>query len=112
MSFFHFNQNNTGGSFEFDKEAGITHHVIIEADSVDEANGRAQEIGIYFDGCESGTDCSCCGDRWSRAWDTDADAEPLIYATPASEYASSFRFMGAKHEACVHYKDGRKEWFA
>lgn len=29
--FWHFSQNNSGGAFDFDHLAGITHHVIIEA---------------------------------------------------------------------------------
>ena len=31
----------------------------------------AEDIGLYFDGVEQGMDCSCCGDRWYRAWEDD-----------------------------------------
>lgn len=62
--FYHFSQNNSGGSFDFDKNDGITHHVVIEAVSAESANKKLQDIGGYFDGCDTGRDCSCCGDRW------------------------------------------------
>lgn len=38
IMFYTFNQNNSGGSFDFDKARGITHYVIIEANSVEHAN--------------------------------------------------------------------------
>lgn len=58
--FYHFSQNNSGGSFDFDENSGITHHVVIEANSADHASARAQDIGIYFDGVRDGVDCGCC----------------------------------------------------
>lgn len=64
MSWYLYHQNNSGGSHEYDADRGISVNVYIEADSADEANERASEIGLYFDGVESGWDCSCCGDRW------------------------------------------------
>lgn len=65
--FFDFSQNNSGGSFVFDEQRGITHFVIVEAMDADHANSVAENIGLYFNGCESGNDCDCCGDRWSEA---------------------------------------------
>lgn len=62
--YFEFNQNNSGGSFEVDEKAGIGHSVIIEANNAIHANAIAENIGIYFNGCDSGSDCPCCGDRW------------------------------------------------
>ncbi len=59
--FYTFNQNNSGGSFHYDPNVGISHFVVIEADNAVEANARAESIGLYFDGWG---DCSCCGDRW------------------------------------------------
>lgn len=67
--FYHYRQNNSGGSFIIDEEAGIGPRVWIEADSASEANARAKTIGIYFNGCDSGEDCECCGDRWEPAWE-------------------------------------------
>ena len=84
MSFFTFCQNNSGGSFDADH--GL--FVVIEADNADHANQRAvEEEGLYFDGVQSGADCSCCGDRWYRAWDSNAATDsPMIYGKPATEY--------------------------
>lgn len=73
-----FDQNNTGGSFDHDESAGIGYKVWIEAHSADEASARAQDIGIYFDGCRDGTDCPCCGDRWYEPWG-DGDISPKFY---------------------------------
>lgn len=111
--FYHFSQNNSGGHFDFDKDAGITHHVIVEADTVDQASARAQDIGIYYEGVRDGRDCGCCGDRWYEPWG-DGDAEPMVYSNPFKEWNTggflSGGWMDAGHEVCVHYLDGRKEW--
>lgn len=60
--FFEFNQNNSGGSFVTDKQ--LCHRLFIEADNGDEACEIAEGMGVYFDGCSKGYDCTCCGDRW------------------------------------------------
>lgn len=73
MAWFTFRQNNSGGRF-----IGAT-EVIIEADNAEEANEIAQANGIYFNGCENGQDCNCCGDRWSPVSDYDATKKPSIY---------------------------------
>src|SRR5690606_3861210 len=66
--------NNSGGSFDYDPEQGITHYVYVEANNYREANARARDIGLYFDG--SG-DCNCCGYRWDDAGDwTDPETPP------------------------------------
>jgi hypothetical protein len=112
--FWEFRQNNSGGSFDFDKSAGITHFVFIEAPSMDEAIIRAEAIGLYWDGCDTGRDCPCCGDRWSTPWSDDADDEPKHYGTPIADYVKSKYFRGWMddgYEACVHYLDGSKKWF-
>jgi hypothetical protein len=78
MSWFTFIQNNSGGSFHNDDR--VSHYVVIEASSGDEANTRAESIGIYFNGCASGYDCDCCGDRWRPVWgDEDGEDTPSIY---------------------------------
>ena len=64
MKWFEFRQNNSGGSFV--KDMGLSFWV--QANSPDEANILAEEHGVYFDGCVTGTDCACCGDRWSSLW--------------------------------------------
>lgn len=95
--FYTFNQNNSGGSFIENRTDGIAEYVIIEADSADEANDRAENIGIYFNGCSTGDDCSCCGDRWYAAYESDAEDSPKIWGMSVEK---------SGNKAYVHYKDG------
>ena len=76
--FFEYRQNNSGGCFDIDDEAGIGPRVWIEATDVNDANRRAQYIGIYFDGVFNGVDCPCCGDRWNELWEGDGEEKPVI----------------------------------
>ena len=110
--FFEFNQNNSGGVFDFNEAAGITHFVIIEAETPDQASARAQDIGLYFDGCAKGQDCGCCGDRWDDIYKGEEGTEvPTVYGKPV-ENASSFNtWMKEGKEICVHYLNGDKKWF-
>lgn len=112
--FFHFGQNNSGGSFDFDPQAGITHHVIIEAVDAEHAEQRAEAIGLYFGGCETGQDCPCCGDRWSRVWG-DGDDVPSIYGQDIRSdggYRSDWgEWMDKGREVCIHPVDGPLEWY-
>lgn len=65
---FNFRQNNSGGRF---CEPAI--NVWVEAHNAEEANKRAGDVGIYFDGAG---DCPCCGDRWHEQWgDEKGEAE-------------------------------------
>jgi hypothetical protein len=59
--FFKFDQNNSGGHFSCDDK--VCHRVIIEATNTTDADDKAGELGVYFEGCDRGMDCSCCGDR-------------------------------------------------
>jgi hypothetical protein len=72
MTWFQFNQNNSGGSFVRDPNEGIGPILWIEAHSARHANERAEALGIYFDGVDS-------GDRWHPAWDDDGQLEPKIH---------------------------------
>ncbi|MGW3072762.1 DUF7296 family protein [Kitasatospora sp. NPDC001132] len=103
--FYTYNQNNSGGGFDYDAERGISVFVIVEADSAEGADARAREIGLYFDGVEDGNDCDCCGDRWSEAWS--GDQVPSIYGTPLENHRPYGTWMGDLPEAYVHYADGR-----
>jgi hypothetical protein len=73
---YEFRQNNSGGAFVINST--LDTNLWIEADSPKEANKAAQSIGVYFDGCEIGVDCSCCGDRWHRV-DDHFDAVKIEY---------------------------------
>jgi hypothetical protein len=115
VKFFEFRQNNTGGSFEFDADAGISVHVIIEADSGEDANRRAKLIGLYFDGVDEGQDCPCCGDRWYGAWSSEGTDTPMIYRTPVQDVVfgggwdagHATRWMsGDEPEVYVHFANG------
>lgn len=108
--FWHFNQNNSGGIFDFDEFSGITVNVIIEADSFNQANSRAEEIGLYFNGCDTGVDCPCCGNRWYPAYD-EGDIEPMYYGQSVKEAVITYNWVTKGKEICVHYLDGRKEWY-
>ncbi len=106
--FYHYSQNNSGGYFDYFPVDGISHHVIVEANSVTEANDIAEGIGLYFSG--SG-DCPCCGNRWSEQWSDDNRSEvPSVYGVPVEEYDPRGSFLGIKfidgYETFVHYADG------
>jgi hypothetical protein len=105
--FYTYNQNNSFGTFDVNED--VTYYVIVEADSVEDANRRAEGVGIYFDGCSRGRDCPCCGDRWSEAWDgDDATPEPMIYGEPVAEFTPWSHQQG-EPIAHVYYKDGSKQ---
>ena len=75
-----FRQNNSGGNFHHRPQDGIGLCLFIEAMDKDHALARAERIGLYFNGCSSGIDCSCCGDRWSE-W-CDENESPELYDEP------------------------------
>ena len=68
--FYEFNQNNSGGFFDVDSD--VCHRLFIEATNAEQANRIAQDLGVYFDGCDDGQDCSCCGDRWYECDESDS----------------------------------------
>lgn len=96
--FFTYSQNNSHGYFESNEN--VCRCVIIEAKSPEHANNIAENIGIYFDGCDKGEDCSCCGDRWERADEEDGYNEPIIYHVPIKDSDS---------ECIVYYLNGTKK---
>lgn len=112
LGFYTFIQNNSGGIFDFDEMAGISHYVIVQAVDAREANYRAGRIGLYFDGYG---DCWCCGDRWTEVWRLAGDPEPMIDGEPLADYMLSRTFMKwmgpDQPEVFVHYMDGRTEGF-
>ena len=106
--FYEFRQNNSGGSF-----SGPAISVIVEADSASEANDIAESKGVYFNGCDDGSDCECCGDRWYSVDERCAMKVPSIYDTPLNE--GHERSKWADHDevptAKVFYKNGSEEVF-
>ncbi len=101
--FFTFDQNNSGGSFV--RNDHVDAYVIIEATDMDDANRRAESIGIYFNGVRDGYDCGCCGDRWSEQWNEKGTPNPTVYGKDVSIYKPITNWG----DAIVHYTDGTKK---
>jgi len=101
MKFYTFSQNNSGGRFDFFPSNGISLNVIIEASSAGDANDRAERAGLYFDGCQAGQDCECCGDRWSRARMNDGKDSPMVCGDKVAESSGDIA------DTYIHYADGR-----
>lgn len=106
MSFYRYRQNNSGGIWT---EPAI--NVIVEAGSADEANDRAETLGVYFGGAG---DCSCCGNRWSTAWENESTEEPCVYTPGDLQECSGSRVFGLSKDSdipniIVLYADNRKE---
>lgn len=100
--FYTYRQNNSGGRFIQDKS--VAGYVIIEASNLGEAHDKAEDVGIYFDGCDKGRDCPCCGDRWSRY--ADAARKPKIYGKePIKEVGTNYFGL----YCIIYYKNGKKE---
>jgi hypothetical protein len=66
LKFYEYSQNNTGGSFITDDK--LCHRLYIEANNSAEADSIAEDLGCYWNGVDEGSDCQCCGDRWSGAY--------------------------------------------
>lgn len=104
LQYFHFSQNNPGGSFDIDDT--IAHHVIIQAHYAEEANNIARDIGIYFNGCETGADCSCCGDRWYEAYGQGTET-PLIYDSNPATHEDYFTKPGQPMCHVYHFNGSK-----
>lgn len=109
--FLTFTQNNSGGRYDVDHDAGISIEVIVEGLSRGDIYDRAETIGLYFDGCDTGRDCSCCGDRWYFDRTTPLDDVPSIGGVDVSAgvYVSphSWQRDSGRPYAYIHYRDGR-----
>lgn len=70
--FYHYRQNNSGGTYFGPR------HIIIEATSIKEANKKFWSLPyVYRDG---GGDCTCCGSRWYEL------LEDVDYGTECPQY--------------------------
>lgn len=111
--FYNFSQNNSGGNFIDDNTISV--NVLIEALDYKDANDRAENKGIYFNGCEDDRDCPCCGDRWCpkspysekiNTYDTFASIEDA----KKSLLDTTGMFMKWSDKAAIiYYIDGTKE---
>lgn len=64
MKWFLFDQNNSGGGFDVGEK--LCHRLFIQAETYEQAEEKALDLGVYFNGCDDDRDCPCCGDRWYR----------------------------------------------
>lgn len=97
--FYHFSQNNSGGVYALTETLG--HDLYVEASSPEQANERAESLGIYFGGVASRADCACCGDRWTPAesWTHTLANMPAAFHKPAWMYPEG-------RYAVAHFQDG------
>ena len=74
MKFFGYSQNNSGGYYDGPL------YVIVQAKDSDHADSLVTlNTDVYFNGCSTGSDCSCCGDRWNRCWGDGDDLPSDVY---------------------------------
>src|SRR4051812_30696764 len=106
--FYEFDQNNSGGGFDVNDRLRET--VIIEAFNADDAADRAERVGIYFDGCDSGQDCPCCGDRWYRPYRHEAEPVPSRFTTPLKLIVPDTLKNETGVNVVIYYLDGSKGW--
>lgn len=67
----------------------VSDYVLIQACDGAHADERAEQIGIYFNGVESGNDCDCCGDRWFPNSGCNGDESPMVYGHPPDNEAAT-----------------------
>jgi hypothetical protein len=109
--FFTFSQNNSYGKFVYDD--GLAHHVVIEAMNWKDANIRALDYGLYFDGVSRGRDCDCCGDRWYEQYASEGTEAPEVYGeADLHQVAAKDRSGDEGPTVVVVNMSGIREWFA
>ena len=119
MSFYHFDQNNSGGHFTINDRVSMD--VWIEAPDSNSAEVFATEHGIYFNGCSEGSDCNCCGDRWyppSKGNEIlehfgrpliKIDTEHYTYAVdPDTKWPTTYWSRKGEAEGWIHFQNGNK----
>lgn len=99
-----FPQNNTFGTFD----AGVGHTVLVEALTPEEACARAQTVGVYFNGCATGRDCDCCGDRWYTPY-----YDPLPFERPLGiDTLEAYLPRYSERNLRVVYADGGQDFYS
>lgn len=102
--FYEFRQNNSGGVLENNLLS-----VIVEASSPDEAREIALiHTPVYFNGCDDGTDCPCCGDRWSD-YLNEGHSQPAMYGETDKDKWNSSIWKPGTVSVKIYYKDGKVE---
>jgi len=103
-----FRQNNSGGMVR--KDENVDWYVYIEAESANQANAKAEDIGIYFHGVSGGRDCECCGDRWYPVDEFDGEEEDKTLEEWVNTQTGIFEACGINSDYAwtAHYLDGTK----
>ena len=104
--FYLYDQNNSGGSFDYDPVLGIAENVFIEADSADDANDKMESLIGDWDSGHGGY-CPCCGGRWYPCGDDDGTETPERYGENVIDSPPKPFLNSAPHATAIHYKDGR-----
>ena len=113
--FYEFSQNNSGGGFDTDDD--LCHRLFIEANDAEQANEIAEGLGVYFNGCDNGQDCSCCGDRWYECDESDSidlEKTSILYEKELATIADYAQMLAdnwgwTKPDGRIFYLDGRKQ---
>ena len=99
MTFYVYRQNNSGGYFVEDENVSI--HVIVEADTEEQANEKFDEI---LDGdSQYTTYCPCCGQRWGGI---DETYQKVEVDSVVAEQLKKHRYYD---EAILYMEDGTKK---
>jgi hypothetical protein len=114
MKFYEYTQNNSGGSFIENEK--LTHRLMIEAETCTEADEIAEDMGVYFNGCEDGDDCPCCGDRWYSGDLVEVDRD-WIKEKGINDIEGYCQWMADNYSWCdpdvrLFYKDGTVKEFS
>lgn len=104
LKLYRFRQNNSGGVFHFTDDLDVV--VYVQASNEREANSRAEDLGIYFDGCRNGQDCDCCGDRWWPVDESDASSTKEEFIEKLSWDA--YGMMWSEKVAILHTVDNMR----
>jgi len=108
MTFYIWYQNNSGGHFHVDEN--LSHRVVIEANTYTEAEYKALNLGIYYNGVDDDRDCDCCGDRWYHGHElTELDLEGKTLDEYLQGMADEYGWKDP--DIIVHYADGSKKTF-
>jgi hypothetical protein len=107
MGFYTFHQNSSGGTFHIDRD--VREYVIVEGTDLEDITERAKQIGLYFNGVDTGDDCECCGDRWCKPWGpwSNLTEVPMIYDSPVYPYGAEYANTA---NIIIHYMDGTRKY--
>ena len=89
MTVYSFHQNNSGGFYRLPAQ----NIIVVDAKDYCHALETAEKAGLYLNGVATGSDCECCGDRWSAYVDefptvelAKAAAEEFVFGSEVPAY--------------------------